>query len=308
MIAGILSKLFRKIRLVAASDLAAASKLRYLRDVAIGFLDDSAARKGYREYRLRGGASVILRGVLRENSTDEKVFEEVFMEKVYAPYVEAARQIAPIILVDLGANIGLSVIALARKLRPRAIVAVEPDRGNFSLLQENLRRAGFMDSCMAVQAFAGAERGFAELVDSGNGAWGMRMGAPARTGIPVLPVEDIIHLANDNMADDKMASDKTATNVAVASPETKIVLKCDIEGAELHLFLNLRQWEDRVHYIILELHTEFLSVDHFRQCLEASRYHWRMDGEIPPHAVLAVIGLERLAARTVVHSEYAAGS
>ncbi len=55
MIAGILSKLLRKIRLVAASDLAAASKLRYLRDVAIGFLDDSAAGKGYREYRLRGG-------------------------------------------------------------------------------------------------------------------------------------------------------------------------------------------------------------------------------------------------------------
>ncbi len=240
---------------------------------------------------------MILRRILRKNSTDEKVFDEIFIQKAYAPYAKAARQIAPQVLVDLGANIGLSVIALARELRPEAIIAVEPDCRNFSMLQENLRRAGLTNRCRAIQAFAGAERGFAELVDSGNGAWGMRMGKPARTGIPVMPVEEIINMANDSVASIMVAT----------GPETKVVLKCDIEGAELHLFRHLRQWEDRVHYVILELHTEFLPVENFHACLEGSRYYWRMDGEIPSHAVLALVGLERLEAKAVFHSPRAAG-
>ena len=104
-IAGGLSRLLRKIRLVAASDLVLTDKFRYLRDIAIA-LFSPAARKGSRGYRLRGGASV----TLRENSTDEKVFEEVFIQKAYAPYAKAAQQTSPVILIDLGANIGLSVI------------------------------------------------------------------------------------------------------------------------------------------------------------------------------------------------------
>jgi FkbM family methyltransferase len=290
-----LSKLSRKIRLIAASDLLLADKFRYLLDGAIAFWG-RRARNGSREYRLRGGASILLRGIPRENSTDEKVFEEVFLQKTYAPFARAASRVAPAILIDLGANIGLSVIALARELQPQVIVAVEPDRGNFTMLQENLRRAGWTDRCVALQAFAGAERGFAELVDSGNGAWGMRMGAPARTGIAVLPVEEIVTLADDRLG-------RTGNR-----PEARVVLKCDIEGGELHLFRHLRQWEDGVHYVILELHTEFLSVENFQACLEESRYHWRIDGEIPPDAVLAVVGLERMEAKAIVHGQRAGGS
>jgi FkbM family methyltransferase len=291
--AELLGKLFHKIRLLAASDLALTSKVRYLYDVAIGVRADSAVRRRRRIYRLCGGASVRLRG----NSTDAKVFEEVFLQQAYAPYArlyaKAARRSAPTILIDLGANIGLSVIALARELQPQAIVAVEPDRGNFSLLQQNLRGSGWMDRCVAVQAFAGAERGFAELVDSSNGAWGMRMGPAARTGIPVLPLEEIIDMANDRLSGGTLTQD-------VVIPETKLVLKCDIEGAELHLFRHLRKWEDRVHYIILELHTEFFSVESLQQCLEAPRYYWRRNGEMLPDAVLGVIGLERLEAKATV--------
>jgi FkbM family methyltransferase len=290
------SNLSRKIRLVAVSDLVPADKFRYLRDGAMAFLGP-LARNGSREYRLRGGACVIL----RESSTDQKVFEEVFLQKTYAAYTQAAQQIAPTILIDLGANIGLSVIALARELQPQVIVAVEPDRENFTMLQENLRRAGWTDRCVAVQAFAGAERGFAELVDSGNGAWGMRMGAPARSGIPVLPVEEIVILADDLLLNDRLVGTGNR-------PEAKVLLKCDIEGGELHLFRHLRQWEDRVHYVILELHTEFLSVENFHAYLEDSRYHWHMDGKIPPDALLAVIGLERLQAKVIVHGQRAAGS
>jgi FkbM family methyltransferase len=291
VIARLLPRFVRKIRLIAASDLAIMDKFRYLRDLAAQYLNPGARRTKRRDYRLRNGGSI----VLRANSSDAKVFGEIFLEKVYSPYARAyarsAGRSTPVILVDLGANIGLSVIALDKELQPQTIVAVEPDSGNFLVLQENLRRTQLTDKCTALRAFAGAERGFAELVDSGNGAWGMRMGVASEAGLPVLPLSEIIGMAS-----------------GLAVCENEVVVKCDVEGAELHLFRDLRQWEERVGYIILELHTEFLSAAEFHACLEASRYHWRMDGEIPTGAVLAVIGLKRLAAKAPAHIRQAAHS
>jgi FkbM family methyltransferase len=281
-----LSRLIRKILLVAGSELALADKLRYLRDRTIGCSRTNAER-GYREYRI--GGSVLL---LRERSTDRKVFEEIFIEGAYVRHAKGIPRRGPVVLIDLGANIGLSVISLARALQPLAIVAVEPDGGNFAMLQENLRRAGLQERCTAIRAFAGTERGFAELVDSGNGEWGMRMGAPAQAGVPVLPLEEIVDMAG--------RSGVTATAATV-------VLKCDIEGAEIHLFRHMEQWEGRVDYMILELHTEFFSAENFRACLAGSRYHWRIEGEIPAGAVLAVIGLERLELKAALDGPQAAG-
>lgn len=276
---GIVSRLARKINRVAHCELSLNSKFRYLFDVAIGpCLPRTTTMR--REYRMRDATSL----VLRENSTDRKVFEEIFLERTYATHAKAADHKVPAILIDLGANIGLSVIALARALRPLAMVAVEPDGGNFAMLEENLRLAKLTERCATVQAFAGVERGFAELVDSGNGEWGMRMGASAPGGIAVWPIEDIVSMA------ERMAGQAGWER----SRPAITVVKCDIEGAEAPLFRRLREWEDRVHYVILELHTEFLSVRDFHACLGASRYHWQIDGTIPADAALAVIGLKRL--------------
>ena len=298
---------YRKLRRIAACDLAPASKLRYGLDLAAqSFLPfarrNTPGETGYREYRMRGGTSV----VLRENSTDGKVFEEIFVEDTYTPHAKAIARNAPIILIDLGANIGLSAIALARELHPLAIVAVEPDRGAFAMLRENIRLAGLADQCAAMQAFAGVEKGFAELVDSGNGSWGMRMGAPARKGIAVMPIEEILS-TGEGMAQHAANLAPSLLRSAPAEPAIT-VLKCDIEGAEAHLFRHMSQWEDRVHYVILELHTEFLSADEFHSCLDASRYHWRIDGTIPAQGVLAVIVLERQGLKTVPQNRRAASS
>jgi FkbM family methyltransferase len=286
-----LPKFLQKLRLIAASDLVLGDKFRYLRDLAIGTLQPGV-RIGDREFHLQGDISVFLRG----DSTDHKVFDEIFIQKTYDPYAKSVLEMTgrPFILIDLGANIGLSAIALARHLQPAAILAVEPDPGNFLTLQENLRLAGLTQRCTTIQAFAGAERGFAELMDSGNGAWGMRMGARAPAGIPVIPIEDIVDIAKGS------AADKTCAAM--------VILKCDIEGAEAHLFRHLHRWEDRVDYAILELHTAFLSVENFHACLEESNFQWRMDGKIPDKAVLAVVGLERLGRKAVVQTQRAAGS
>jgi FkbM family methyltransferase len=262
-----LPNILRKLRLIAVSDLATGDKLRYV-------LNAAGRGTGQCTYRLRGGVSV----TLRKGTTDTKVFDEIFVEGAYAPCLAALPDtLDRVTLIDLGANIGLSVLYLARELDARAvrvdhIIAVEPDPDNFRMLAENLRRTGLADCCTALRAFAGPGAAFAELHDSGNGAWGMRMGPLSEGGIPVLPLAEIGDLA------------KTSAPV---------LLKCDIEGAELQLFLHIRDWEHLIRYIFLELHTEFLPIQQMLACLASSGFEWTIHGTAPAGASIVMLVLER---------------
>ena len=208
--------------------------------------------------------------MLRYGSTDRRVFDEVFLEKIYARGLALVpSDDAPTILVDLGANIGLSTVFLARGLNLTRIVAVEPSPENFRVLLENTH--DLAGRTTALQVFAGAERGFANLVDAGYGAWGLRMGAASSWGTPVLPLNEILPDV----------------------PGARILLKCDIEGSERHLFRNLRDWEHLVDFIILELHTEFFTGAQLSRCLESSAFDWIVRGQFPTGAVLALLMLER---------------
>jgi FkbM family methyltransferase len=264
----------RKLRWIAASDLAGFDKIRY---AARSFADAAEIAP----YRLRGGGSVIL----RNGTTDSKVFDEIFVERAYAACVAGLpANLGPVTLIDVGANIGLSVLYLFRALGARAlevteIIAVEPDPHNFRALLKNLEGNNTANRCTAVRAFAGTEHGFAEVVDSGNGAWGMRMGAPCDGGTPVLPLTEIAYLSNSRAA---------------------IVLKCDIEGGERRLFARIRDWEHLVRYIFLELHTEFLPVDELFSCLESSGFHWTVRGTPISTASIALFFLERTSRRNEV--------
>jgi FkbM family methyltransferase len=266
-----LARIARKLRLIVASDLADLDKLRYVLNVG-------GQSAGLIAYRLRGGVNgVVTTIVLRQKTTDSKVFDEIFVEKAYSPCLAALPDdLGRVTLIDLGANIGLSAVYFSRVLEIGQIIAVEPDPDNFRMLSENLQRTGLANRTIAVRAFAGAEHGFAALLDSGNGAWGMRMGPVSETGTPVLPLAEIADLS------------KTGAS---------IVLKCDIEGAERQLFLHIRDWAHLIRYIVLELHTEFLSLQELYGCLESSHFHWTIHGTPLSTASIAILLLERLERR-----------
>ncbi len=254
----------RKLRLIASSELVGIDKLRY----ALNHERQRVA-SAVLTFRLRGGQSV----ALRRGTTDFKVFDEIFVERAYAPCVAGLpANLGPVTLIDLGANIGLSVVFLTRALEVVEIIAVEPDPDNFRLLSENLRRTGLANRSTAIRAFAGAEHACAELHDSGNGAWGLRMGVLSDTGIPVLPLAEI-------------------ANAAKAGPP--ILLKCDIEGGERQLFLHICDWDHLIRYIFLELHTEFLSVDELLACLRSSDFRWTVHGSPLAGASIVLLLLER---------------
>jgi FkbM family methyltransferase len=257
-----LAKIARKLWRIAVSDLVNRDKLRYVLNLA-------AQGTAVSTYRLRGGVSVRL----RMGTTDSKVFDEIFLERVYARCLAALPvPLGPVSVIDLGANIGLSALFFARELAVNEIIAVEPDPDNFRMLSENLRRTGLADRSTAVRAFAGAGRAFAQLNDSGNGAWGMRMGPISGTGTPVLPLAEI---------------------AGIAKTSAPLLLKCDIEGAERQLFRHIHDWGHLIRYIVLELHTEFLPVEEMLTCLAASGFDWTIHGTPPAGASIAVLLLER---------------
>jgi FkbM family methyltransferase len=258
-----LHSIARKLWSIARSGLTSVDKLRYATNTR-------GHGTGVSTYRLRGGGSI----ALRNGTSDCKVFNEIFVERVYAPSIQALPEnLGTVTLIDLGANIGLSTLFFARALEVTEIIAVEPDPDNFRMLANNLRTTGLANRCTAIHAFAGAEHARAELRDSGNGAWGMRMGPLSETGTPVLPLAQIAE--------------------AVKSHAPRI-LKCDIEGGERQLFLHIREWEHLFRYIILELHTELFPLQELHACLRSARFRWIGHGSSPQGMAVTILLLERV--------------
>src|SRR4051812_26255657 len=111
-------RLFHKLRRIWESDLAGPDVFWYLLDEV---LERVGMRSSERSYRLRGRSMVFL----RRGTTDCKVFDEVFIDQIYAPFVKVAGKAS--VLVDLGANIGLSTLFLDRRMGFEQVIAVEPD-------------------------------------------------------------------------------------------------------------------------------------------------------------------------------------
>jgi FkbM family methyltransferase len=143
----------------------------------------------------------------------------------------AAAGKAPLIL-DAGANIGASAVYFAQ-LFPRAhVVALEPARNNFELLQANTQGLDVDARCAAI----GAADGETALVDPGQGEWGYRTQADAvGARVPVLAATGLV-----------------AAEAAVG--RVPYIAKIDIEGGEGELFARDTGWVDLFPVLIVELH------------------------------------------------------
>jgi FkbM family methyltransferase len=173
---------------------------------------------------------------LRLGSTDWFVAEEVFLRDVYGLLRKAAPRDTRTIL-DLGANVGLT-LALWHAWWPEArMIAVEPDEDNLRLLGRNV--VGFADQVRTVRACAvgvareleldrRASEDAYRLAEIGRGAAGSRL--PGRT------VGEILDTHGIGVVD---------------------LLKCDIEGAEREVFAACDEWVGRVRCMVVEVHDGF---------------------------------------------------
>ncbi|HVA64910.1 MAG TPA: FkbM family methyltransferase [Terriglobales bacterium] len=181
---------------------------------------------------------------LRPERSDLRTFQQVFLDDFYnlthlprwreleGAYRRRAQLATPLIL-DLGANIGLASLYLAKHWPGAEILAVEPSPANFALLERNL--APF-PRLHAVQAAVAAADGAVRIVNPEGPAAGHRtqpLGADAAGAIPALSIASLLALA------------------PCAEPW---LVKVDIEGAERELFAGPLEWLDRFPIVIVEPH------------------------------------------------------
>ncbi len=175
---------------------------------------------------------------LRIPSSDVPTCEQVFVNRDYAFEVDRA----PACIVDAGANIGLATIYFANRFPEARIIAIEPERDNFALLQANLAP---YPRAVPLQAALWHRNGQIRLMDPGLGSWGFTTEAieqgvsgphQTRHTVRAVTVDRILEEFDLERID---------------------ILKIDIEGAEKEVFGDSSAWIDRVDAIIIELHERY---------------------------------------------------
>lgn len=179
---------------------------------------------------------------IRAGTSDAEVFIQVFGEH-QAGFPAPGD---PAVIIDAGANIGLTAAVFATRFPRARILALEIDPANFALLQQN----------------TGA---YSNVVPVAKGLWARR----TRIRVKNPAAESWAFQASE--ATDSGGASIEALGVAELLTDFQLpridILKIDIEGGEYEVFTgNVEDWIDRVGMIAVEVH------DRFRPgCTEAIR-------------------------------------
>lgn len=143
--------------------------------------------------------------------------------------------VSPDTIFDLGANIGMAGVWLAKTYGAKHVVAVEPVPANAELARQNFAQNGI--SATVHQAAVAKEAGTAEFLlsaGSGNG----RLNTQNETDVPTLTVPLITM--------DSLLRDIPA--------HYNLLLKMDIEGAEQQVLEDSPEWLQRMNSMLIEFH------------------------------------------------------
>lgn len=185
------------------------------------------------------------------------LFDEIFINK---NYYFAADKPAPMIL-DCGSNIGMSILYL-KKLYPKSkIIAFEPDKDTFAILQSNVRNNCLTGVTLFNNALSGREGKISFFYDGKN------KGSPKMTAMP------------EGSLKDKVTVDSVLLSKYV---ERKVdFMKMDIEGSEDAVVAELLK-QDKLKLIseaIFECHN-IEKISGFLKILEKGGFK-RIDGASP---------------------------
>jgi len=196
-----------------------ASRARYLAWRALGFPERIAAE-------LKTGERILIR---RPPAHDLSVAHEVFVQQIYRPRLPKARDEVRLI-VDVGANVGYSVVYFARLFPHAKITAIEPNLTNVQMLTRNIELNGLQDIVSVREVAAGTSDGTIFLVD--QGATSFTTADADCGGVKVLVADIFKQLAGKRLD----------------------VLKIDCEGAEYPIIMDDRFAALQASILLLEWH------------------------------------------------------
>jgi len=171
--------------------------------------------------------------VLRKNTSDFDVFNQVFVDLEY----NLSEKIIPRIIIDGGANIGLTSLFFQKKYPQALILSIEPDFENFQQLKIN---------CLA----------HSSIIPINKALW------KDDKGVNFIKSEskDSHHISYKSLPAEKVHTITMADILNEYNIREIDILKLDIEGAEREIFnYNVDLWLPHVKVLIIELHDRFLS-------------------------------------------------
>jgi FkbM family methyltransferase len=166
------------------------------------------------------------------------------------------------LIIDCGANVGLSAIWFSKRFPQAIIYAVEPSEENFTILEKNIASyanvkpilAGIWDCNTRLRIVNPSAEGWAFQVCESNDAVAIK--------IPATTMPDIM---------------------ALADSDEILIAKIDIEGAERELFRSNTGWLDRTDLVIIELHDWMLpwqgTSRNFFSCVGGRSFDFQTKGE-----------------------------
>jgi FkbM family methyltransferase len=168
--------------------------------------------------------------LLRLGTTDVAAFQHVFVDNEYG--FSLARP--PSMIIDAGANVGMSAAYFSLRYPSATILAIEPEPSNFDILRKNAKH---FPRIIPINAALWDHLGLVKIHDSGGGHWGMRVVNGASAGAI------------------------RSTTITALMKEFDIdqidLLKLDVEGAECEVLADPWPWIDHVGVICAELHDRF---------------------------------------------------
>jgi FkbM family methyltransferase len=177
-----------------------------------------------------------------EHTVELYVFRNIFYNEDYnmarlaqwpdikATYADIVATGATPLIIDCGANIGLSALYFALEFPAARIVALEPQPENFARAVAATR--GFT-SVHVIQAGIASEPGSARIVDPGMSTDAYRTEMSDAGNVAMLTIADLL------------------SDEARSAP---FVVKIDIEGFESNLFAKNTRWIDDFCVLVIELH------------------------------------------------------
>ena len=167
---------------------------------------------------------------IRPSTTDIRVFREVFLFHAY----RFKTDITPEVVIDAGANTGLSSIFFANRFPKATIYAIEPERSNFAHL---LKNTAAYPTITAVNTALWHRDTMLKIHDQSENHWAFTVEECEKKDPGCFPAISLRSFMEQN-------------NI-----ERIGVLKMDIEGSEREIFSeNCDYWLSRTKLIIIELH------------------------------------------------------
>ena len=174
--------------------------------------------------------SIFWQSMVKEQYSIDRFPHALRLDDVY--HAAHAAGTTPLI-IDCGANFGLSVLCFAQRFPQARIVAVEPDTANFEMLRLNTAHLG--ERVLCVKAGVWPSSGWLRIRNPESGSAAFRVDeCPADTpgAMRACTVDELCELGG---------------------ARDPLIVKLDIEGSQAHLFKANTQWVTRAGLITLEL-------------------------------------------------------